>query len=102
GDDARGGVQDLLVPVLALLDGAGGHGSTPVERGPILGRISRVFEPQFSNSTPLTWPVNRREGHRSLDWPFKRMGGWFPATARPGRRPERRPERPWRTSTTRS
>jgi len=26
-----------------------------------------VFEPEFSNSTPLTWPVNRRRGAGSLD-----------------------------------
>ena len=48
----------FTVPVLT--------GSAPVERGPVLGRGSPVFEPEFSNSTPLTWPVNRRDARPRL------------------------------------
>ena len=62
GDDARRGVQDLLVTVLPLLHGAGTHEFRSVERWPILAGCTPVFERQFSNSTPLTCGVNRVAG----------------------------------------
>jgi hypothetical protein len=34
-----------------------------------------LFEPSFSNSTPLTRGVNRASAPHSLDRPFKRVGG---------------------------